>query len=372
MRVCFAIVYLISFSHIAALAQRGPIDAKATRETKALFGNMERLAKKGVMFGHQHAMEYGHGWTGDSGRSDVQSVTGSHPAVIGIDVAGLSGRPPAEIEGNMKVLRKLVIDTRNRGGITTISWHMRNPASEGDFYWKEGVSKAAVPLMLPGGSHYNNYKEALHHVADLANSSRGQDGRLIPMVFRPFHEMDGDWFWWGKGHCSSADFVALWRFTVHYLRDSLGVHNFLYAFSPDNTFKDLAGFLERYPGNDYVDMLGMDNYGDMGRDGRYDTAAATAKLKLVGQYAMQHKKLMAFTETGLESIVRPDWWTSILVPVMQRAGIPISYVLVWRNDAQSPTHYYAPFPGHSSAPDFLNFYTAPYTIFEKDLPNMYK
>jgi mannan endo-1,4-beta-mannosidase len=46
--------------------------------------------------------------------------------------------------------------------------------------------------------------------------------------------------------------------------------------------------------------------------------------------------------------------------------------LVWRNDAHSATHFYAPFPGHSSAPDFIKFYKDPFTQFEKDLKKMYK
>jgi mannan endo-1,4-beta-mannosidase len=50
----------------------------------------------------------------------------------------------------------------------------------------------------------------------------------------------------------------------------------------------------------------------------------------------------------------------------------MAYVLVWRNDSRSPTHYYAPFPGHPSVPDFIKFYNDPYTLFEKDLKNIYK
>jgi mannan endo-1,4-beta-mannosidase len=50
----------------------------------------------------------------------------------------------------------------------------------------------------------------------------------------------------------------------------------------------------------------------------------------------------------------------------------LSYVLVWRNDARSATHYYAPYPGHSSVPDFIKFYNDPFTLFEKDLKGIYK
>mgnify|MGYP003537930492 FL=1 len=77
------------------------IDSKATPATKALYKNLHLISEQHILFGHQSATEYGHGWTGtDFTRSDVKSVTGSHPAVIGIDFSGLSGRPTAEIEKN--------------------------------------------------------------------------------------------------------------------------------------------------------------------------------------------------------------------------------------------------------------------------------
>jgi len=47
-------------------------------------------------------------------------------------------------------------------------------------------------------------------------------------------------------------------------------------------------------------------------------------------------------------------------------------VLVGRNESQSPTHYYAPFPGQVSVPDFIRFYMDPYTLFEDDLKNIYR
>lgn len=69
----------------------GTIDKNATAETKALFRNLKQLSANHTLFGHQHAIEYGHGWAGDADRSDVKSVTGSHPAVIGVDISGLPG-----------------------------------------------------------------------------------------------------------------------------------------------------------------------------------------------------------------------------------------------------------------------------------------
>ena len=366
-----ALLMIISITAISQNGGRKIIDVNATAETKALFYNLGRLSEKNILFGHQHATEYGHGWFGQTNRSDVKSVTGSHPAVIGVDFSGVSGTHDSVIEKNKQALQKNIANTYNRGAVTTISWHFSNPVSEGGFYWKDSVSAPAVKFIIPGASHNEKYKTILRTVADLVNSVHGNDGKLVPMIFRPFHEFDGDWFWWGRSHCSIDEFKSLWRFTVSYLRDSLNVHNFVYAFSPDNKFTTESEFLERYPGDEWVDMVGMDNYGDFGRDGKYNLDAGLRKLKIVSDYAIKAGKLAAFTETGLESIPNPTWWTDVLLKTLKNRGLQLSYVLVWRNDIKSATHYYAPFPGQISEADFIRFYNDPFTLFEKDLSNIY-
>ncbi|MHA4845808.1 glycoside hydrolase family 26 protein [Flavitalea antarctica] len=365
-------VLISSAGSMAQLKVIRLIDEKATKETKALAVNLQKLSAKHILFGHQHATEYGHGWSGDADRSDVKSVTGSHPAVIGVDFSALSGRPEHEIAKNMAALRNNITDTYNRGGITTVAWHFSNPASGGGFYWKDSVSVPAVKLIIPGGSHHVEYRKILRTIATLANSVKGKDGSSVPMIFRPYHEFDGDWFWWGRRHCTAEEFKTLWRFTVSYLRDSLGVHNFIYAFSPDNKFESEAAFLERYPGDAYVDMVGMDNYGDWGREGKYDIPGGIKKLQIVSAYARRKGKLAAFTETGLESIPNGSWWTETLLKSLKDSNLRLCYVLVWRNDSKSQIHFYAPYPGHSSVPDFMKFYNDDFTLFENDLRDIYK
>jgi len=358
--------------HLVSAQENAPVDKKATAETRALYKNLKKLSEKHIIFGHQHATEYGHGWFGDQDRSDVKSVTGSHPGVIGVDLSGFSGISPEAIEANKKNLRKNVADTYNRGGITTVAWHFSNPVSKGGFYWKDSVSLPAVKYLIPGGEAHEKYKEILKGIGEWAKSVKGADGKLVPMIFRPYHEFDGDWFWWGKSHCTKEEFILLWKFTVSYLRDELGVHNFIYAFSPDNKFKTEEQFLDRYPGDEWVDMVGMDNYGDFGRDNRYNLEAGVLKLKIVSDYAKKAGKLAAFTETGLESIPNNTWWTETLLKTLKNNDLQLSYVLVWRNDVRSPTHFYAPYPGHTSVPDFLKFYDDEFTLFEKDLKKVYK
>ncbi len=375
MRRRIIFLMLLNSLYLVVVAQQDQyklIDTKATDETNALYKNLEKLSRHHILFGHQHATQYGHGWYGDDDRSDVKSVTGSHPAVIGVDFSGLYGRQDSMIEKEKTSLRKYISDTYDRGGVITVSWHFNNPVSKTNFYWNDSTAVAAVPHIIPGGSHQEKYKTILTTIAELARSVKGKDGKVVPMIFRPYHEFDGDWFWWGRGHCTVQEFKALWQFTVSYLRDTLQVHNFIYAFSPDNKFETEEKFLERYPGNDWVDMVGMDNYGDFGRDGHYNLEAGYKKLKIVADYAAKAGKLAAFTETGLESIPDTAWWTQSLLATIQRSKLRLCYVLVWRNDSRSPTHYYAPFPGHVSEKDFLKFYNDPYTLFEKDLESIYK
>ncbi|HET7896077.1 MAG TPA: glycosyl hydrolase, partial [Flavisolibacter sp.] len=158
----------------------GLVDAKATPETKALVQNLKALSNEHTLFGHQHATEYGHGWSGDVNRSDVKSVTGSHPAVIGVDLSGFSGRPADAVQKEKERVGKIVTDTYNRGGVVTVAWHFNNPVSAGGFYWKDSVSLPAVKYIIPGGEAHDQYKEILRGIGEWANHVKGADGKLVP------------------------------------------------------------------------------------------------------------------------------------------------------------------------------------------------
>ncbi len=192
-------------------------------------------------------------------------------------------------------------------------------------------------------------------------------GKLAPVIFRPFHEFDGDWFWWGKAHCTAEDYKKLYQFTVVYLRDSLGVHNFIYAWSPDKNFSSEAQYLERYPGDNYVDLVGSDNYGDLAAGVSPSTAAA--KLKIVSDYAKQKNKVAALTETGLANLTRSDWYTQQLLKVLQQQQVELAYVLVWANTTGT---FWTPYKGHAAEADFISFTKNPYLIMGDKVPEMYK
>lgn len=354
-----------------------PIDKKATYETTALYYNLKKLSKNKTLFGHQDDTKTGYEWANVFNpdipaapyinRSDVKDITGAYPAVFGWDFMRIIDFYTGYTKAwETKITRDLTIDAYNRGAINTYSWHYQNPVAKEGIWWRDAQVKA-VKHILPGGSHHNIYKRSLRELADYNKTLIGADGKLIPIIFRPFHEMNGDWFWWGKGHCTADEYKSLYRFTVKYLRDSLGVHNFLYAWSPDRGFNTEKEYLFYYPGDSYVDIVGMDNYADLSPGN--DPNIAGSKLKIVSNYAGKKNKVAALTETGLDKVCQIDWFTKMLYPVLRNKHSAVAYVMVWSNTNDM---YFTPYRGHPAENDFILFKSNPSLLWSGGTYNIYK
>ena len=165
--------------------------------------------------------------------------------------------------------------------------------------------------------------------------------------------MDGNWFWWGGINCTRQDYVELFRFTVSYLKEDKGLNNLVIVFSPDKGFDTQDSYLNKYPGDDVVDILGMDDYQDLKTKTTIDKAIH--KLQIVIQVANEKGKLAAFTETGLENVTDSLWFTSVLGSVLQDSIVSkeLSYFMLWRSDPD--VHFYFSYPGHQSEKDAKSF-----------------
>ena len=178
-----------------------------------------------------------------------------------------------------------------------------------------------------------------------------------PVIFRPWHECSESWFWWGSKLCSADEYKALFRTTWSYLTETRGLKNLLWCYSPNGGI-DADEYLERYPGDDVIDLLGLDQYEFIGPDGfgpsgeRF-AAEVIRSLGFVHALSIGHNKLMCLSETGLEGIPDPQWWTGVLYPAIK--NFPIAYVLTWRNAWDKPGHFYAGWDGFANAPDFKAF-----------------
>lgn len=312
-----------------------PSDPLATPEAKALFNRLITIQKKGCMYGHQDDLLYGYNWWYEPGRSDTKEITGDYPGVAGFELG--------EIElGGVKSLDDVKFDNiaemikwfHKRNGIITVSWHAVNPISSqwpgvkepngAGSAWEVGFLSAegdnAVRSVLPGGVNNSMFNSWLDRLASFFLGLRDDNGKLIPFIFRPWHEHSGSFFWWGRTRCTDEEFAELWRYTVKYLRGK-GLHNILFAYNTDKVYS-AEEYLIGYPGDEYIDMLTIDWYGQ----GEEFNRNIDKTMEFTTSLATRKHKLHALSECGPIS--------ADLLTIM--AKYESSYLLTWRNAPRNP------------------------------------
>ncbi|TDO71470.1 mannan endo-1,4-beta-mannosidase [Flavobacterium chryseum] len=361
------------------------VDASATKETVALFYNLKKLAKTKVAIGQQDA--FNSFYQDTAGDSDIKKNTGFDPALLGSDFIFITDKNNNNQANNWfyQQEQKTISDVKAayaKGMINTFSWHLREPNNEDSFYAADMTADqkaTAFKSILSGGTNHEWYKKKLDKVASVISNLKGSNDELIPIIFRPFHEFDGSWFWWGANFCTPEEYKTAYQFTVDYLKNTKGVHNILYAFSPDNSYSTTETYLSRYPGDKYVDVLGMDNYGDFNNQGNEGVNRANAKLKMISNIALDKVKIAALTETGYQvNATTPpinNWFSTNLYSALNNNYtfdlkiISISYVMFWNNTKDG---YYVPNGSVSNAADFKTFAEKPKSALLNSLPKMYE
>lgn len=320
-----------------------------------------------IAYGHQDDLSYGHAWKVEDWendkleRSDVKAVTGKYPVVLGFDLGDIEHGSDRNLDGvPFGLMKKAVKLHTGRGGIVTFSWHPDNPLTGGDAW--DISSDQVVKAVLPGGEKHAEFKLWLERAADFIESLGD-----VAVIFRPWHENLGSWFWWGGKLCTEQQYKELYRTTWTYLVKARGLTNILWCYSPNSNIS-VEEYMGRYPGDEFVDMLGLDHYEYVGEEGLEEAGVRFAEelkrsLTYINRVATEHHKLMCLSETGLESLPDPVWWTKVLYPAM--ADFPVAYVLTWRNAHDKPEHFYAPWEGFANAPDFQAFSALDDIVFLK-------
>lgn len=348
------------------------------RGANELMTELKAASSEGRFFYfHQDDLVYGHAWKVEDAdndpldRSDVKSVCGRFPAGVGFDLGGIELGDSANLDNvPFDLMRRVAVTHYERGGIVTFSWHPRNPLTGGDSWDVSGDN--VVASVLEGGVNHGKFMDWLAKAADFLGSLKDSKGERIPVIFRPWHENLGSWFWWGGNLCTADEYKELYSLTHRYLAQERGLTNLVWAYSPNSNLTE-ESFLSRYPGDGNVDIIGVDHYDYAAADSTRSDAERLADanafyvkvlrsdLELLSAVAEKHGKLLAFCETGFESTPDPRWWTDVLLESLK--GTPVCYVLTWRNACDRPEHYYAPFVGSPDAGNFKEFHGSDRTIF---------
>ena len=403
------------------------VDANATDDVKQIYAYLQAVGQTdSVIFGQQNNTSHKAG-NSNLSNSDTMDVVGSYTGVIGIDGLSLTGDEysavrylnemegvdseyatvAAKIQAASTVAEQNVIaaaaltnfNIRN-GAIATLSLHTPNLSKVDSIsvsadapsyaaynfsgYTPGDLSNDVMNNILPGGAYHAEFTAYLDMVADYASQV---DGAIL---FRPFHENTGSWFWWGAALCDAQTYKSVYKYTVEYLRDEKGVHNLLYVYGPGSEAASVEEYEVRYPGDGYVDMVGFDMYHDNPAEGDSFIASFTNELNVVADFAKLHGKLVSVTETGARHDVvagdnqtallkqgnaRPDWHQEILDAVKASDA---SYYLVWANFSEKDG-FYTPYVksvneegtkhGHEMMDNFIRFFNQDTSVFAVNQKN---
>ncbi|WP_170065523.1 glycosyl hydrolase [Abditibacterium utsteinense] len=333
-------IELSSASNLAVLPKPPAtlVDAKATAPARALMELLVRNYGEKTLSG-----QYDPGDT-----AYVREVTGQTPAILGADFMDYSPSRVAHGSKN-KPPTEEIIALAKAGQIVTLSWHWNAPSHLIDapyidkngqistaFWWRGFYTDATTFDLEKTLNNPNSadYKLLLRDIDALAVQLKKLDAAGVPVLWRPLHEADGTWFWWGaKGE---EPFKKLWRLMFERLTQTHDLHNLIWVYtgSPEKP--------EWYPGDDVVDIYGVDSY----PADRNDTLSSSWEA-LRAQF--DGKKLLTLSEfKGVPDAVK-----------MKRFGVNWSYFVAWTGDSG---------PRTQPAADVKRTYNAPNVVNAKDLP----
>ncbi len=215
--------------------------------------------------------------------------TGKYPAIRGLDF----------MNNDFDGVVKRSIEWHEKGGIVTICWHT-GVISSG---YQE--SKDDAPdfdkLLTVGTDEYNAVIESWDKAAVALQELRDAG---VPVLWRPFHEFDGQWFWWGKG--GSDNFIKLWQMMYDRYTNEFELNNLIWVLGYSGEVKD--GW---YPGNEFCDIIGSDTYDNSTHVKAWEKLAA-----------LETGKPMTFHECG--KVPR--------IPIFERDGAMWSWFMIWHTD----------------------------------------
>jgi len=267
----------------------------------------------------------------------IQSKTGKQPALAGFEFENYSPVSGMADDGTLGRLSDWFL---HKNGIPEVQWHWCSPMGATQEWWKSfytdmttfDVEKAVTP-----GTEENRL--ALRDLDVIASKFKTLQDQGVPVLWRPLHEAEGGWFWWGaKG---PKPCVALYRIMYNKFVHEHGLTNLIWVWVSGTA----AASKEWYPGDDVVDIIGADIYAPSGNYGP-STASYYQLSDLV-----QGKKMVALLENG--PIPNPS--------LIQQQQAYWSWFMTWSG-------YFITDGVVNSVDDLKKFYNDPFTITLSDLP----
>ncbi|MDR0973986.1 MAG: glycoside hydrolase family 26 protein [Prevotellaceae bacterium] len=282
MRTGFLFTILLSvciFAH-AQNKQYAPVNPHASREAQALLERLYQSVDQGKIISalHHNNLRAG-GFAMDLER--IYNASKKVPLMFGGDM----GWDPQKVVD-------IAAGEYAKGRLVTLMWHSKRPMDHGVTDFRNECQGTFTPeeweqLMTEGSEMHQAWLDNIDEIAGYLKQLRNKD---IPVLWRPYHEMNGEWFWWGNRQ-GERGFVKLWKMmydryvNYHHLDNLIWVWN---ANGPRNTPDNAYAYELFYPGNDYVDVLATDIYHNDWKQSHHDQLVELGKGKLIALGEIGH------------------------------------------------------------------------------------
>ena len=272
LRAAVACAALLALSATMAREVAGPVNSQASPEAAALLEYLYEVSGKGTLTG-QHNVPL----VGSTRLQGIEKSVGKYPVVFGQDF-GFS--EPGTWDGIN--YRQNIVDEAIRrhadGFIISIMWHAVRPIDDEPVTFREGIQGRLTDeqwrdLVTPGAEINERWKSQVDVIAFFLKQLRNA---RVPVLWRPYHEMNGGWFWWGKKKGPDG-YAKLWRMTYERLTHFHKLDNLIWVWNANEVKIGVDSYATYYPGHDMVDVLATDVY-TQGFDQRnYDELLALAE-----------------------------------------------------------------------------------------------
>lgn len=306
-----------------------PTNRQATPNARRLLQYLASVGGRGILTGqHTQTVKM-------EEIDEIRKITGKEPALRGFELLSYSPNIRyqtgdeacrTEIDENRGTLAQALAFGR-RGGIVTFTWHWFSPLGGQDkSFYSRNTDFDPEKVLVEGTPEREAFYRDLDAIAGFLQPFMEED---IPILWRPFHESEGEWFWWGrKGPAVAA---GLFRLQYEHFVKRHGLHNLLWVWN--------CPLAEGYPGDDVVDILSSDHYLEKGT--KTDYRREYAQLRKL----TQEEKPVALAEVG----ILPD------MDLLAKSRVPWCYYMTWSKEYVLTAEY-------NSHGEFRGVYGSAYAI----------
>ncbi len=251
--------------------------------------------------------------------------TGKYPAIRGLDY----------MNDDFDGVNRRAKEWYERGGIVTICWHCGSDFSGS---WSESMNTEIEDWDKALTEGTPEYEKLIKGMDKGAEALKELEAEGIPVIWRPFHELDGKWFWWGKG--GPENFKKLWKIMYDRYTNYHGLDNLIWVCGFSGNGK---GYDKWYPGDEYVDIAGADSYSD----------GSNAKLYKMVEDIVPEGKPVCFHECGRIPTVSQ----------LEKDDAEWVWFMTWHTEHITD---------HNDIDDLKEIYNDEYVITLDELPDLYK